>query len=482
MAAAQERNEETTEREALEVYIRRHKVEEVAQDIVQWLLQAKPENPRKWLLERLEQDLSDESEDLSDADLHKLFVVTRKITAEIIPQDTIHMVISETLKLLNCDTVSLFILDRKSGMLRLYASNLETPIQVSPGQGIAGSVFNTKETVNIPNCYEDPRFDKSFDKSSGYITKSLLAVPIVDFDATSAGVIQAINKLPEGDNREDNGIPSGKRAVPFARNDVKILLHLAQHVGIAMRNAEVYREAISSSERATGLLNTIQSLSQDLGTQSMLLTITMHANKIVSAQRSTVFLVDEPNTQLWSVSTDTGQEIRIPKKAGIAGLCCTKGELINIPDAYADSRFNQEVDKKTGFRTHSILAIPMLWDGAENASQFQPSGSMASSHQVIGVIQMINKVSFDGQLECFDDADVEVMELFAKFVAPKLATSSMLARRAAGESQEKKEVELGLSKKAEDNLFTERVSLKERRSSLGIMSAFGEEDESEDPP
>merc|ERR1712061_485289 len=117
---------------------------------------------------------------------------------------------------------------------------------------------------------------------------------------------------------------------------------------------------ISISERATGLLNTIQSLSQDLGTQSMLLTITMHANKIVSAERSTVFLVDEPNQQLWSVSTDTGAEIRIPKKAGIAGQCCCEGICINIPDAYADSRFNQEVDKKTGFKTQSILAIPMI--------------------------------------------------------------------------------------------------------------------------
>merc|ERR1719464_1725544 len=92
----------------------------------------------------------------------------------------------------------------------------------------------------------------------------------------------------------------------------------------------------------------------------MMFTITMHANKIVSAERSTVFLVDEAAGQLWSVSTDTGQEIRIPKKAGIAGLCCTEGVIINIPDAYADSRFNQAVDKKTGFRTQSILAIPMI--------------------------------------------------------------------------------------------------------------------------
>merc|ERR1711920_879308 len=163
----------------------------------------------------------------------------------------------------------------------------------------------------------------------------------------------------------------------------------------------------ASNERATGLLNTIQSLSQDLGTQSMLMTITMHANKIVSAQRSTVFLVDEANQQLWSVSTDTGEEIRIPKNAGIAGQCCSEGILINIPDAYADTRFNQAIDKKTGFKTQNILAVPMHRHGFDEGQSKKESAHRKSlrpsisgsaveekqedTNDVIGVIQMINK-------------------------------------------------------------------------------------------
>merc|ERR1719482_8973 len=100
----------------------------------------------------------------------------------------------------------------------------------------------------------------------------------------------------------------------------------------------------------------------------------MHANKIVTAHRSTVFLLDEPHNQLWSVSTDTGQEIRIPRTAGIAGQCCQEGIVINIPDAYADSRFNQAIDKQTGFRTHSILAIPLI-DVESGASAPSPKSS-----------------------------------------------------------------------------------------------------------
>merc|ERR1719379_2346736 len=103
--------------------------------------------------------------------------------------------------------------------------------------------------------------------------------------------------------------------------------NLTEHACIALRNAEVYRAAIVTSERASALLHMIQSLSQDLGVQSMILTITMHANELVQADRCTVFLVDEGREQLWSVSTDSGKEIRIPKAAGIAGECATTGNL-----------------------------------------------------------------------------------------------------------------------------------------------------------
>lgn len=473
---AQKKSDE--ERKALNEYCENYRVDEEVQNIVLSLLEAKPTNPKEWLLKRLEDELTDESDDLSEADVHRLFAVTRKITSEIVPQDTIDIIMQETITLLGCDRVSLFVLDKKNNMLKIFASNLSTPIMVSPGQGIAGSVFQTKQSVNIPNCYKDKRFDKTFDQKSGYITKSLLVVPILDFDNEAVGVLQAINKIdPEKPVEEDK--PTGTRSIPFERNDEKILGHLTQHVGIALRNAEVYAEAITVSERATGLLNTVQSLSQDLGIQSLLLTITTHANKIVSAQRSTVFLVDEVKNQLWAVSTDTGVEIRIPKAAGIAGECCIEGKLINIPDAYKDSRFNQAFDKKTGFKTQSILAIPMFDDPAKTSFK-----KHADDNGVIGVIQMINKTSYDGQLEFFDERDVEVMELFAKFVGPKLAQSSMLKKESdtLGKDGSHDEAHMALHQVGNladansENIVHHHTA---KRNSVG-MDAFAEVEEEED--
>jgi signal transduction histidine kinase len=68
-------------------------------------------------------------------------------------------------------------------------------------------------------------------------------------------------------------------------------------------------------------------------------------------------------------------EIRLPLGKGLAGYVAKMGEIVNIPDAYNDPRFNPEVDKKTGYRTNNMLTMPMRnRDG-----------------KIIGVFQMLNK-------------------------------------------------------------------------------------------
>ncbi|RUS86057.1 hypothetical protein EGW08_006211, partial [Elysia chlorotica] len=91
---------------------------------------------------------------------------------------------------------------------------------------------------------------------------------------------------------------------------------------------------------------------------------------------SKLFDVTESSTLEQSVHT-VANEIVVPFGVGIAGNVAQSGEAININDVYADPRFNQEVDKKTGYRTHSILSMPILnYEG-----------------EVVGVAQIINKIS-----------------------------------------------------------------------------------------
>ncbi|CAD7936718.1 unnamed protein product [Amoebophrya sp. A120] len=450
------------EAEALQTYLAEHHVEDLVLELTESLLKEKPLQPKKFLLGKLEEEIGDGHSrrelpslslpgsnnimDVPSQYLKRLFESTRSITAEIVPKETINIIIAETAKLLNCDRVSLFVWDKKIEMLILTASNLAKPIRVQPGQGIAGHVFETQETVNIPDCYKDPRFDPGFDRLTGYHTKSLLVMPIVDFENETVGVLQAINKA-------DGGI--------FSAIDELLLGHLTQHAGIALRNAEVYRDAIVASERANGLLHVIQALSQDLGTQSTILTITMHASELVQADRCTVFLVDENKDQLWSVSSDSGKEIRIPRTAGIAGECATDKVMINIPDAYQDSRFNQAFDKKSGYHTQSMLCVPI-----RNSTETK----------VVGVIQMINKIEIDQEIGIFTDDDAEVLETFAKFVGEKLQESSSLLTAHPGGGKAKKDF---ISETGEAQATMSPVS-KQRSSGYAQSNIITEEEDDDE--
>jgi len=97
--------------------------------------------------------------------------------------------------------------------------------------------------------------------------------------------------------------------------------------------------------------------------------------QLLDADRATIFIVDRERGEIWSrVALGTG-EIRQAIGVGIAGLVAATGETVNISDAYADPRFNPEPDRRTGYRTKSLLTFPMT----------------GRNDRVIGVFQVVNK-------------------------------------------------------------------------------------------
>ncbi len=85
------------------------------------------------------------------------------------------------------------------------------------------------------------------------------------------------------------------------------------------------------------------------------------ARNLLDADRCTLFLLDAERGELWSKVAEGSKEIRVPVTKGIAGHVVTTGELLNIKDAYQDSRFNPEIDKRTGYRTkrYELSFIPL---------------------------------------------------------------------------------------------------------------------------
>jgi len=109
------------------------------------------------------------------------------------------------------------------------------------------------------------------------------------------------------------------------------------------------------------LMEATKALASTLDLGELLARILEVAKTQADAERGTLFLVDEKTEEIWSLIAQglEKREIRLPLGRGIAGHVAQSGEILNIPDAYADPRFNREVDAQTGYRTRNILCLPI---------------------------------------------------------------------------------------------------------------------------
>jgi len=116
-------------------------------------------------------------------------------------------------------------------------------------------------------------------------------------------------------------------------------------------------------------------LSSELNLDRLLDLIMDRTTRVLDAERSSLYLVDFKKQQMWTKIAQGTQQIRMPLGTGIAGQVAMTGKPANVADAYKDPHFNPEFDRKSGFRTRSVLAVPMRTRRGE----------------IIGVTQALNK-------------------------------------------------------------------------------------------
>ena len=200
--------------------------------------------------------------------------------------------------------------------------------------------------------------------------------------------------------------------------------------------------------KLTGILEAAQALVAERDLDRLLRLIVQSAASVVEADRCTLFLVDHQKDEIWSkIAQGVGmKEIRIPRGRGIAGAVAQTNVIVNIPDAYSDARFNPDVDKQTGYRTSSILCVPMR----------------SLEGEVVGVLQALNKqgdVPFDK-----DDEDLlmalggqaaaavnnallhtEIEQLFEGFVLASVVAIEARDPTTAGHSDRVAALSIGLA-------------------------------------
>jgi phosphoserine phosphatase len=123
------------------------------------------------------------------------------------------------------------------------------------------------------------------------------------------------------------------------------------------------------------ILEVTRQLATPFDIQEMLGQVIDSGRAILDADRGTVFLYDEQTNELVSAHATGVKELRFPADRGIVGEAAQTRQIISVPDAYADPRFNPEGDKKSGYRTRCLLTVPLI--GYDDS--------------LVGVLQLLNK-------------------------------------------------------------------------------------------
>jgi HD-GYP domain-containing protein (c-di-GMP phosphodiesterase class II) len=163
-------------------------------------------------------------------------------------------------------------------------------------------------------------------------------------------------------------------------------------------------DEIDEHQRLMVLLNVTHEISKEIQLDRLLLIIMDEVRKALTADRCTVFLLDEEKNELWSKVAHGEKEIRFPAKLGIAGHVASTGEILNIKDAYSDARFNQEIDRQTGYRTRNMLTFPMCNKLGE----------------VIGVFQVLNK-----RMGSFNNHDEELLSAISSIATTQIENAQL---------------------------------------------------------
>lgn len=326
--------------------------------------------------------------------LDRFLEAIRHIAAELEADKAAEKIIDETCKLLNADRATLFFVDDVANELILLVAKGAKSIRLPMGSGIAGHVAQCGETMNIKDAYKEKMFNDSFDKKTGYRTKSILATPVKDYDGEIVAVLQVINK---------NGTDQG-----FSQVDETLIENLSSHVGVTLRNAQYYQQAASSRRQVSSLTYIIQQLHSEPNTQSLIYTINQHIPDLLDAELSQVFVVDRARGNLILHQADVAKEMRYPLDTGLAGWVAKSGELVNLADAYSDPRFSSELDEELGFKTKSIICVPIK----------------DSEHGVVGVLQVLNKVD-----DVFLEEDEQILETLMTIAGSILAKDSLFQRQ-----------------------------------------------------
>lgn len=182
----------------------------------------------------------------------------------------------------------------------------------------------------------------------------------------------------------------------FTKEDEVIALYYAGYLG-----EPISKWLKDDHAECSELQRMIRQTASTVNSYPLMSVIRKASQVLLNCDRATMFIREGDNMVVLAQGLE--QEIpvgfSVPVGVGIVGYVAKNCQTVNIPDAYSDPRFNQEVDKRTGYKTNNMLCVPVF----------------DSSHQVIAALQMINK-----RQGAFDEDDLTILDMFGDVISSAL--------------------------------------------------------------
>ncbi|MEP0864288.1 GAF domain-containing protein [Funiculus sociatus GB2-A5] len=319
---------------------------------------------------------------------HTLSMLTDSQGFEAILQEMLNAITLKTGELLGADRTTIFLLDEEKNQLwSILAEGDEgkpLELRIPADKGIAGDVATRKKSINIQfDFYDDPRsaFAKKTDEKTGYRTYTMLTLPLLNEHGDLVAVVQLINKL-KLPHEPEKKLAQRIDLQGFSKEDETVFEEFAPSIRLILESSRSFYAATQKQRASDALMKATRSLSHcNLDLEDTLERVMDEAKNLMNADRSTLWLLDSDRHDLWtkiSLADGSMRELRVPQGKGYVGKVAESGQPLNISfDLYddPDSGVSKQLDQANGYRTCSLLCMPIF-----NADK-----------ELIGVTQLVNK-------------------------------------------------------------------------------------------
>ncbi|MCX7635360.1 MAG: GAF domain-containing protein, partial [Syntrophales bacterium] len=200
--------------------------------------------------------------------------IVSEMTSDIKLGSLLQKVMGEATRMLNAERSTLFLNDDKTGQLwSEVGQGLEAmQIRLPNHLGIAGAVFTSGKTINIPYAYADLRFNPAFDRQTGFFTRSILCVPVVNKSGKIIGVTQVLNK----------------RGGQFTKEDESRLKAFTAQISIALENAKLFDDIQNMKNYSESMLQSMSNGVITLDDKGRIVTCNDAGIKILGVRREEI--------------------------------------------------------------------------------------------------------------------------------------------------------------------------------------------------